>query len=55
MNERHASQDLQVIAEVTRRLVVISTDSVYDSRYKQAPQTEDGVFVEETGAPEAFP
>lgn len=52
MNEYHARQDLEVISRVTKRLVVISTDSVYDPRYKEVLQTEDGIFVEETGAPE---
>lgn len=52
MNENHAKQDLEVLSRVSRRLVVISTDSVYDFRYKKTPQTEEGIFVEETGTPQ---
>lgn len=52
MNERHAEQDLEVLPFVTSRLVVISTDSVYDPARKATPQAEDGFFVEEKGAPE---
>ncbi|WP_024296042.1 NAD-dependent epimerase/dehydratase family protein [Lacrimispora indolis] len=54
MNERHAMQDLNVFPGVTKRLVVISTDSVYDPRRKGTPQKEDGYFVEEEGEPEAL-
>ncbi len=54
MNERHAMQDLNVFPGVTKRLVVISTDSVYDPRRKVTPQKEDGYFVEEEGEPEAL-
>ena len=49
MNERHAMQDLNVFPGVTKRLVVISTDSVYDPYRKGTPQKEDGYFVEEEG------
>ena len=52
MNERHAEQDLEVLPFVSSRLVVISTDSVYDPALKATPQAEDGFFVEEKGAPE---
>lgn len=52
MNERHAIQDLDVLPRVSRRLIVISTDSVYDPRHKQTPQKEEGVFIHETGRPE---
>ncbi|MBE5852129.1 MAG: NAD-dependent epimerase/dehydratase family protein [Lachnospiraceae bacterium] len=52
MNEAHAEQDLEVLPEFTDRLVVISTDSVYDPAHKQTPQTEEGIFIEETGSPE---
>ena len=51
MNERHAEQDLEVLSKVSGRLVVISTDSVYDPARKRTPQTEEGFFVEETGTP----
>lgn len=52
MNERHAMQDIEVLSKVTKRLVVVSTDSVYDSRFKKMPQTEEGIFIEEEGTPE---
>ena len=52
MNELHAKQDLEVLSKFTNRLVVISTDSVYDPACKQTPQTEEGIFIEETGSPE---
>lgn len=51
MNEQHAKQDLQVLSKVTDRLVVISTDSVYDPAQKRTPQNEQGIFIEEQGAP----
>ncbi|MBQ7933526.1 MAG: NAD-dependent epimerase/dehydratase family protein [Lachnospiraceae bacterium] len=51
MNEDHARQDLEVISRFTNRLVVISTDSVYDPAHKRTPQTEEGLFIEETGVP----
>lgn len=53
MNELHAEQDLQVLSKVTDRLVVISTDSVYDPKKKRTPQNEQGIFIEEQGAPSA--
>lgn len=52
MNELHAKQDLEVLSNFTDRLVVISTDSVYDPAHKRTPQTEDGIFIEESGSPE---
>jgi len=52
MNELHAKQDIAVLSEFTDRLVVISTDSVYDPAHKRTPQTEDGIFIEENGSPE---
>lgn len=51
MNEKHAVQDLEILSQVTNRLVVISTDSVYDPAYKRTPQTEEGIFIEESGTP----
>ncbi len=54
MNERHALQDFDVFPGITKRLVVISTDSVYDPLRKDTPQNEDGYFVEEEGEPEAL-
>ncbi len=53
MNELHAEQDLQVLSTVTDRLIVISTDSVYDPAKKCTPQNEQGVFIEEQGPPPA--
>ncbi len=52
MNEVHAKQDLEVLSRFTSRLVVISTDSVYDPAHKRTPQTEEGIFIEESGLPE---
>ncbi len=52
MNENHAAQDLDVIARVTKRLVVVSTDSVYHHAHKRTPQNEEGIFVEEEGTPD---
>jgi len=52
MNEVHAKQDLEVLSRFTNRLVVISTDSVYDPAHKRTPQTEEGIFIEESGLPE---
>lgn len=52
MNELHAKQDLEILSSFTDRLVVISTDSVYDPAHKRTPQTEEGLFIEETGSPE---
>lgn len=46
MNAAHAKQDLEIIKQVTDRLVVISTDSVYDPAKKDTPQKEDGFFLE---------
>ena len=53
MNENNARQDLEIFPRVSGRLVVISTDSVYDPARKQTPQGEDGFFVEEQGEPES--
>lgn len=52
MNENHAKQDLEVLSQVSNRLIVISTDSVYDPKRKHTPQAESGFFVEENGSPE---
>ncbi len=41
MKESHAQQDLRVLPQVSKRLVVISTDSVYDPAHKETPQTEE--------------
>lgn len=49
MNEEHAVQDIKVISKVSNRLIVVSTDSVYDPSRKSIPQTEEGFFIEEEG------
>ena len=49
MNEEHAEWDTMFLPSVTNRLVVVSTDSVYDPMHKSTPQTEEGVFIEEEG------
>jgi len=53
MNEFHAEQDLKVLSKVSDRLIVISTDSVYDPAHKKTPQNEQGIFIEEQGEPSA--
>ena len=53
MNELHAEQDLQILSKITDRLIVVSTDSVYDPSKKHTPQNEQGIFIEEQGAPSA--
>ncbi len=49
MNAEQATTDLKILPQVTNRLIVVSTDSVYDPYSKRTPQTEDGVFIEEEG------
>jgi len=49
MNPEQAEADIQILPEFTDRLVVVSTDSVYDGRYKRIPENEDGICVEEKG------
>lgn len=53
MNREHAVDDIGVLEKVTDRLVVVSTDSVYDPGHKKIPQAEDGEFIEEDGLTEA--
>ncbi len=48
MNRTHAMNDLEILPAFTDRLVVVSTDSVYDGRFKRIPETEDGICVEES-------
>ncbi|MCR4584759.1 MAG: NAD-dependent epimerase/dehydratase family protein [Lachnospiraceae bacterium] len=50
MNSEHAEADLEILPKYTGRLVVVSTDSVYDGRCKRIPENEDGICVHETGA-----
>lgn len=49
MNGEQARQDLEALSQVTNRLVVVSTDSVYHPLFKKTPQKEEGVFLEEEG------
>ncbi|MBQ8950939.1 MAG: NAD-dependent epimerase/dehydratase family protein [Eubacterium sp.] len=46
MNEEHANLDLEVLSKYTNRLIVISTDSVYDGRFKKTPEDEEGVCLD---------
>lgn len=41
MNAAHARIDLEVLAAVSPRLIIVSTDSVYHPLYKTVPQTEE--------------
>jgi len=52
MNEEQARWDVDFLPKVTKRLVVVSTDSVYDPYHKKTPQTEEGVFLIEEGPTE---
>ncbi len=49
MNREHAEEDLNILPEFTDRLVAVSTDSVYDGRFKRIPENEDGITVDEPG------
>lgn len=49
MNREQAEWDVAFLPRVTDRLVVVSTDSVYDPLHKRTPQNEDGVFISEEG------
>ncbi len=49
MNREHAEADLEILPEFTDRLVAVSTDSVYDGRFKHVLENEDGVTVNEVG------
>ncbi|MCR4585715.1 MAG: NAD-dependent epimerase/dehydratase family protein [Lachnospiraceae bacterium] len=49
MNREQAEADLAILPEYTDRLVMVSTDSVYDGRYKRIPEREDGICVDEPG------
>jgi nucleoside-diphosphate-sugar epimerase len=50
MNREHAEADLEILPEFTDRLIVVSTDSVYDGRFKRIPENEDGICVDEPGS-----
>lgn len=50
MNADNARQDLALLAAYTRRLVVVSTDSVYHPAHKTVPQDENGrVYLTDGG------
>lgn len=42
MTPEHGRQDLELLPQVTDRLIVVSTDSVYDPDHKKVPQDESG-------------
>ena len=44
-----ARVDLEILPSFTKRLVVISTDSVYHPAYKRVPQDETGVYLHDGG------
>ena len=49
MNKEHAAADLEILPAYTDRLVVISTDSVYDGRRKRTPEDETGICLKAEG------
>lgn len=51
-NAEHAALDLKVLPKVTRRLVAVSTDSVYSPYHKKTPENEEGIYIEEEGPTE---
>lgn len=55
MNERHALQDLDVLPGITKRLVVISTDSVYDSLRKIRRRTKTDISSRKKANPKHSP
>lgn len=50
MNLEQARADIDILPEFSKRLVVVSTDSVYDSRAKKIPEDEYGICVHESGS-----
>jgi len=50
MNREQAQDDLSILSEFTDRLIVVSTDSVYDGRFKKIPENEEGVCINEEGS-----
>ncbi len=50
MDKEGAEADIEILSEFTDRLVVISTDSVYDGRFKATPENEQGICVIENGS-----
>lgn len=49
MTGENARQDIEAFERITERLIVISTDSVYDPHFKKIPQDENGIFIEDDG------
>lgn len=47
MDPDDARIDLEVLPPFVKRLVMVSTDSVYHPLYKQVPQAEEGVYMED--------
>lgn len=47
MNARHGAWDMEVLPQFTKRLVVVSTDSVYDTFHKEVPQPEETAWYVE--------
>lgn len=54
MNEDDALLDEELLPQVTSRLIVVSTDSVYSPYHKRVPQNEEGIFIEEEGPAETI-
>ena len=48
-NAHTAAVDLAVLPEYTKRLIVVSTDSVYHPAFKRIPQNEEGVYLHDGG------
>jgi nucleoside-diphosphate-sugar epimerase len=49
MNKEHAKADIEILAEYTDRLIVVSTDSVFDGKCKKTPEDESGVCLKADG------
>ena len=49
MNAVHARQDIGVLADFTRRVAVVSTDSVYEPHHKTVPQREESTWYMQDG------
>ena len=49
MNKEHAQADIEIFSEYTDRLIVVSTDSVFDGKRKKTPEDESGICLEADG------
>ncbi|MCR5798848.1 MAG: NAD-dependent epimerase/dehydratase family protein [Lachnospiraceae bacterium] len=49
MNKEHAKADTEILSEYTDRLIVVSTDSVFDGKCKKTPEDENGVCLKADG------